>query len=610
MLPRRRSSRLRNATPLKLPAHIAAQLEPVTEFHEASMLETQKNSQKISPVPKTPVTAGRIRPAPEEMHPSKAHQSTTQEPDSGLRLGFTDIKADGSNQPSGITQKTPSKINVSRPSFDFRCARPGLQLGPEAQRIMDELNEEALRIKASLAAEREEKKRIASCDENSNTHRNTKPRHKTGRFSDAHKAEFRKMDSIAGHPSAFRAQLSKTVPAKNSLKRSQSKAQLDIGNSDEMAHKIDRSGDNLSKNDRHQINQPMKIARKHITDDISSASRNQQISSTLDISSSRSKIPSANIIPTQASLSRTRVKKLMSRGPKSLKSQQKTSFNNPLSPNGKSAVVGDPSKPDRVRFPVLSLDATTESITLPSISNRKSKNDLQKVFSLSNSHAGIGNSNKTKNVNFTPKTINKHAAAAQNSPSPMRSGIARPISKPNLNVKSLNASSSKAPETSCNIEYPSLSNLQSPHRILHQNRSSSSIPSTFTFRSDQTIKFGASPVHSGSTLIKNSNSQLHKDNGYNSTAYSSLTNHKESEVTNPLSSPGISYKRRKRLDADDDQNLVGRSSKKPKHQDTKSTIPRLKVMHGCLQKTQSPQKKSGVLSLSRLNILSRPKIRR
>lgn len=608
MLPRRRSSRIRNATPLKLPAHVAAQLESVDENYETSLLETHTNSQNISPDPKTPVTAGRIRPALEEMHPSKAHQSTTQEPDSGLRLGFTDIKAEGSNQPSGITQKTPSKINVARPSFDFRCVRPGLQLGPEAQRIMDELNEEALRIKASLAAEREEKKRLASCDENSKTHKQTKSKHKTGRFSDAHKAEFRKMDSIAGHPSAFRAQLSRTAQAKNSLKRSPSKAHLDIGNSDEMIH--DRGGDNLYKSDRHQINQPMKIARKHITDDISSASRNQQISSTLDVPSSRSKIPSAINIPTQASLSRTRVKKLIHKGPSSSKLQQKTSFSNPLSPNSKSAIIGDASKFDRVRFPVLSLEATTESTTLPNISNCNSKNDIRKTFSLSNSHTGIGNSNKTKNVNFTPKTISKHAAAAQNSPSPVKSSIPRSISKPNFNADSLYASNSKAPEKSCNVEYSSLSNVLSPHRISYQDNSSSSFPSSFTFRSDQTIKFGASPNYPGSTLKKNSNSKLLKDNGSHLSAYSFSTNHKEKEATNPLSPLRVSNKRRKRIDADDEHNLIERSPKKPKCRGTKSTIPKLKVMQGSFQKIQSPQKKSGVLSLSRLNILSRPKVRR
>ena len=79
------------------------------------------------------------------MHPSKAHQSTTQEPDSGLRLGFTDIKA-GHGQPSGVAQQSPSKIGISTPTFDFRFARPGPTLGPEAQRMMDELREEALRI--------------------------------------------------------------------------------------------------------------------------------------------------------------------------------------------------------------------------------------------------------------------------------------------------------------------------------------------------------------------------------------------------------------------------------------------------------------------------------
>lgn len=606
MVPRRRSTRLRNATPLKLPAQKVAQLESVTESHSTSEVDLLESNQNISLVPKTPVTTSRIRPAPEEMHPSKVHQSTTQEPDSGLRLGFTDIKTEGSGQPSGITQKSPSKINIARSSFDFRFARPGLHLGPEAQRIMDELNEEALRIKAKLAAEREEKKRMATCDEQKTTQRQTKPKCEVGRFSDAHKAEFKKMDSIAGHPSAFRAQLSRAVPVKNNLKRSSSKAQLDTNYADEKVHKSGRDKVNLYAGDRHQDNQPMKIARKQITDDISSASRKHHLPFTLDILSSQSKIPSATVTPTQASLSRSRFTNPTPRGPTSWKSPQKNKTPKPLHLEAKNTINCDPCKPDRLKCSLTSSKVTTEPVAFLNITNRKCKNDLQKVFSsISNPDSGIGNSNK---LNFTPKTIDKHAVAAQNSPSPIRSFVISSNSKINLSAKSLNVGNINAPKLSQKVEYPSLSDLQSPHHNLSQDRQPSSIPGTFTFRSDQSIKFLASPNKSGSSLVKNRNPQAPENKASELMADNFLANDKENKTPNLLISPEISNKRRKRLDSDDGQ--TERFSKKPKKQDTKSTIPRLKGLQGSVQKMRNPQKKPGVLSLSRLNMLSRPKIRR
>jgi len=199
------------------------------------------------------------------MHPSKAHQSTTQEPDSGLRLGFTDINPKGGNQPSGLTQQTPSKIGISSPSFDFRYARPAPQLGPEAQRMMDELREEALRIKARLAAEREEEKRKNG--DGIGGRRIAQPKGKAGRFSDVHMAEFKKMDSIEGHASSFRAQPGRLTPATSSLKRSQSKAKL--GDREEVS--IEQGLEKSSHTERLENSAPAKRARKHISDDISSA---------------------------------------------------------------------------------------------------------------------------------------------------------------------------------------------------------------------------------------------------------------------------------------------------------------------------------------------------
>lgn len=123
------------------------------------------------------------------MHPSMTHKSTTQKPDSGLRHGFVDINAKGDDQPSGVQQKTPSKIGISSPTFDFRFARPAPVLGPEAQRMMDELREEALRIKAKLAAEREMEQRNNPEGSQTGTRRIAQAKGKVSRYSDVHMAE-------------------------------------------------------------------------------------------------------------------------------------------------------------------------------------------------------------------------------------------------------------------------------------------------------------------------------------------------------------------------------------------------------------------------------------
>jgi hypothetical protein len=117
------------------------------------------------------------------------HKSTTQKPDSGLRHGFVDINAKGNDQPSGVQQQTPSKIGISSSTFDFKFARPAPLLGPEAQRMMDGLREEALRIKAKLAAEREQERQNNPESSHMGGRRIAQAKGKVGRYSDIHMAE-------------------------------------------------------------------------------------------------------------------------------------------------------------------------------------------------------------------------------------------------------------------------------------------------------------------------------------------------------------------------------------------------------------------------------------
>jgi hypothetical protein len=93
---------------------------------------------------------------------------------------------------------------------------------------MESVREDVARIKAQMILERGEQQRKAEAGELTLEGRKiAKPKGKAGRYSDAHMAEFKKMDSIAGHPSAFRAHPGRFTPVTKSLKRKSSKALLD-----------------------------------------------------------------------------------------------------------------------------------------------------------------------------------------------------------------------------------------------------------------------------------------------------------------------------------------------------------------------------------------------
>lgn len=186
---------------------------------------------------KTPSTIGSARPPREEMHPSKAQKSTTKKLDSGLILGFQPVQRDSSGNviKETLTSNTPSKVVSSPPSnlgtpskFGFKFSSDDAQLSEEARKLMESVREDVARIKAQMILDRGEQQRKAEAGEQILEGRKiAKPKGKAGRYSDAHMAEFKKMDSIAGHASAFRAQPGRFTPVTKSLKRKSSKALLD-----------------------------------------------------------------------------------------------------------------------------------------------------------------------------------------------------------------------------------------------------------------------------------------------------------------------------------------------------------------------------------------------
>lgn len=189
-----------------------------------------------SPYVKTPTTVGGVRPPLGEMHPSKVHQSTTKQADSGLILGFKPVKKDanGNIVKEGLVESTPTKVKGSTsrefgtPGFEFKFASQETQLSEEAKKLMESVREDVARIKAQMISDKDRQARKEEEAENGQGDRRiAKPRSRAGRFSAAHMAEFKKMDSIAGHPSAFRAAPGRFQPVTKTLKRTPSKANLD-----------------------------------------------------------------------------------------------------------------------------------------------------------------------------------------------------------------------------------------------------------------------------------------------------------------------------------------------------------------------------------------------
>ena len=168
------------------------------------------------------------------MHPKTVHP-TTKSPDSGFKLGFVDLPV---KPPSvGTLQNTPSRskqnsASPSKDSFKFTFATDS-NLSSEAQQLMDNVREDAARIKAQMQMERENQaEKDAEAEDmfdgvNAAGRKIAKPKAKAGRFSDVHMADFKKMDSIANHPSSYRAKPGYTQPTTQSLKRSGSTAGLD-----------------------------------------------------------------------------------------------------------------------------------------------------------------------------------------------------------------------------------------------------------------------------------------------------------------------------------------------------------------------------------------------
>ncbi|KAH8673753.1 hypothetical protein BX600DRAFT_456120 [Xylariales sp. PMI_506] len=721
--PRRRSARLASSS-RSSKASSVPRLGSVTEGDETPCSNNVQNLDAIMssplPQPTTPASATPIKLPMSEMHPSKVHQ-TTAAPSSGLRLGFTDINTDpkSRDRPSGASQVTPSKTPLPASPFTFRVGRQNIgdmELGPEAKRIMEELRGEAAKIKAQLKAERDQQR----LDEAANQGRKiATAKGKANRFSDVHMAEFKKMDSIENHPSAFRVTPGRITPARPGIKRSQSKANLDepepFTRKTPSVRQVPKSAEKL----REEPEPAVKRVKQRVEDDASTTrpvSRDGASSIPRPKSSGndsmRSGIPRSQSIatlmtPTKASAAKTSSSKTpMANVAKSASKPDLSSLAKTPVRNGLDNSVKTPSKHDfssLIRSPSRSkvggtlkkaatfsnIHAAQKAPTLVQTPGRfdRVKSILKRQFSASKpkSHLPIAGSNpKTpsqtqkhllvpmttpgqkfgKHVEFTPDT--KQATMTQNSPSPTKPSERRnghtpqPLAPifPSF-AKVLSAKKDKG-----DVTYPDLSAYSTGSDDEESTGKPEplpeSVPGSFTFRSDHTIcfrsvspnGFGAAPGQSslrqvrrsialtsrmpgayptGSVLGISSPNKENNDPGLIPGIPHGMSNKKRHRATwedDELKTGiahGLSNKKRHRASSDAEeeedegaQRAAKKLRKEPPAEKPALAAPKLysSPVKSPLRKeigisrTPSPQKKkTGGISLSRLNLLARPKNR-
>ncbi|MCJ1426098.1 hypothetical protein MMC29_004000 [Sticta canariensis] len=606
-----------NGSPVHMDAIVSSPVAPPNTAIPPRTVQTTS-----SPI-KTPETVSRIHPSHEEMHPSKAQHSIVKlarsESKSRLQMpeGWRARPEPGSSS-TAIAQSTPTKTrgslpaHMSSPRFDFTFSRPDAHLSIETQKIMESVREEATKIRAQMQAERN--KQGPKDEEADHLHevggrRIATPRGKVGRYSDVHMQAFKKMDSIAGHASVWKT---KIPPNAASLKPSHSKARL---NAEEPKGRADRSI-RSNEDDRLENTAPGKRARKNYGDDASSArplsrgAASASESGHSDPSKPRTPPgrPSALTTPTKASLARSASVKQMkiSMIPSLSRSQSTKTIRRSGTPKVEG---GNRQLTPRSRFghlksilhrhqPKFSNDPAQVAAGTHLPAPEGGVTCDQEWPSLpSTPRAGLRTPAVNKRVDFTPGTKSKFDLAAA-SPSPSR-------------IPGLHSHRSADPFASAPSLYPSLAN--SP--TITTRTPKPSTPGDFTFRSDRILPLESTPFRAKNPTIR----QV-RPSGITTpmTAFENL----------PPIPHGISNKKRRRADSDDEdvENVppageIEENDDGPRTKKLKSSPPK-EGPAGAQRKTSKmggsaiPKPTGarpgvmGVLSMSRLQMLARPKKRR
>ncbi|KAG7291008.1 hypothetical protein NEMBOFW57_001016 [Staphylotrichum longicolle] len=596
-------------------------------------------------------------------------------PSSGLRLGFTDIKPTANRDDSlpSAVQTTPSRVKVPSSPFTFHVQRhtpaADLGLGPDAQRMMDELRGEAAKIREQLRAKRDAEQQE---EENAGGRKIAQPKGKAGRYSAAHMAQFKKMDSIANHPSAFRGQPGRMTPLKAGVKRSQSKANLD---EPETSHIKQPTPASAAPQPRPAVTveapvATTKRARQHIEDDASSkrpvsrdgSSTPAPKSSGLGIPRSKSNLASI-MTPTKSSLSRSTSVKTPSQGLLARSPSKATLSGIPRSATTNNLVtvkLVEPTETAEVKSPRSRFDRVKAMLRGAKASPAKPKSTLPLPSALGSKTPAPTRSAQreiitaplttpgrklTKRVAFTPET--QRAALAQNSPSPVKSNLPQAKFRQALAEVQYPSLEGVMAEGSAElgVSYPDLSARrplpEPPLKTFIADAAAPSAPGEFTFRSDHTISFGSTTKSFGSSpgqasvrAVRPSILPTEKMPGSFPTSASTSSVNKENEAPRSvfIALPhGMSTKKRHRVSTDEEeaeQEAADRAAKKRRQEKVPEgealLAPRLVAAAsakrllsspgklpgaGKVPGTPSPMKRKGI-SLSRLNMLARPKLRK
>ncbi|KAA8624663.1 hypothetical protein PtrSN002B_001667 [Pyrenophora tritici-repentis] len=237
----------------KTPSKASEGLQPPSRLPQAKTTATptatpHKNKALLAAASQTPKDRTPIKPAGQEMHPAHHRASTAKVLDEARWLGFQSLGAHTAPPKAmGLAgQGTPSKTPVpsaattkqdvgSSPEFRFRFKSPLPALNKSAQdeATLSPTSRNILR-EAGIAGTPGGGTRAlfgtsewSSKDDVSPQRKKAEAKGKMARFSDVHMKQFKNMDSIANHASAFRADPSRFKPVVGpSLKKSNSRSDL------------------------------------------------------------------------------------------------------------------------------------------------------------------------------------------------------------------------------------------------------------------------------------------------------------------------------------------------------------------------------------------------
>jgi hypothetical protein len=230
---------------MKTPQKAAQARQPTSKLPHATAtptaLKSKSSKSLLATASRTPDGRTPIKPAGPEMHPAHHHASTAKVLDEARWLGFQSLGAQTApSKAMTMGNATPSKTPApaaaaahieSSPNFRFQFKSPfakatkpdELGLSPRTRNLLQDTKADHAPVggRALFGATEFSTKADVS------PRKKVEPKGKMKRFSDVHMAQFKKMDSIANHPSAFRADPSRFKPiVGQTLKKSPSKLDL------------------------------------------------------------------------------------------------------------------------------------------------------------------------------------------------------------------------------------------------------------------------------------------------------------------------------------------------------------------------------------------------